>query len=74
MQEAPARVLVDEVSAARLVGLLMECPVSGGNPADCPLHEIRLLPLADKFKWARSRTREEADAIFTRHANCPRQG
>ena len=64
--------LVTQDSCGRLVGLAMECPVTKNNPTDCSLHEIRLLPLAKRWAWAKSRTSEEAKEILSCHLCCRR--
>lgn len=55
----------------QLVELAVACPVKRDNPDDCPLHELRMLPMAGRFEWAKTRTREEAKAILAAHASCP---
>lgn len=52
-----------------IFGLAMACPVAG-NPGDCPLHEIRNLPVQQKAAWAESLTREECLEIFNYHCAC----
>ena len=32
---------------AKIFGLTVACPYTGDNPNDCPLHEIRQLPLIE---------------------------
>ena len=71
----PQRELADLVArdfCGHLVGLAMECPVTKNNPPDCQLHQIRLLPLAKRWEWARSRTRAEAEEILSCHLCCRR--
>ena len=55
---------------ALLVGLAMTCPLGQDNPVDCPLHEIRELSLAERFKWVKARTRDEAQNILSYHTHC----
>ncbi len=56
--------------AAWLMGLAMTCPVGKDNPSQCPLHEIRNLPLAQRFDWVRSLASLEADNILGYHTYC----
>jgi hypothetical protein len=56
----------------RLVGLAVACPVGKDNPTDCPLHELRRLPMVERFEWSRAQTIEEAVTLWARHTSCPR--
>ena len=55
---------------ALLMGLAMNCPMGQDNPVECPLHSIRHRTLAQRFEWAKSRTREEAANIVGYHKHC----
>ena len=61
-------VLVEEAKLA-LHGRILRCPL-GGNPEDCPLHEIRKLPLEDRINWLESNTDEEVIALYEQHSKC----
>ena len=52
-----------------LHGRILRCPI-GGNPADCPLHEIRKLPVEDRIAWLESNTDEEIIALYELHSEC----
>ncbi len=58
-------------SAVRVAmhGRILRCPL-GGNPADCPLHEIRLLPVEERLKWLDSKTDFELTVLFGYHIKC----
>jgi len=58
-------------SAVRIAmhGRILRCPM-GGNPDDCPLHEIRLLPLDERLKWLDSKTDFELIQLFSDHIKC----
>jgi hypothetical protein len=60
--------LIEEARFA-LHGRILRCPL-GGNPADCPLHEIRLLPLDVRIKWLESQSDEEAVELYHQHNAC----
>lgn len=66
----PTEVATIHDYTARLMGLAMVCPVSSENPTDCPLHEIRHLPLAQRFAWVKARTRQEAENLLSYHQHC----
>ena len=35
-----------------MYGLMVACPLNDDpNPSHCPFHDIRLLPLEERFKW-----------------------
>jgi hypothetical protein len=72
-QQELASELLSREDTALLFGLTVTCPNKPGNPAECGLHEIRKLPIADRLQWAKSRTREEADAIFSFHSFCAKR-
>ena len=55
---------------AMLMGLAMNCPVGHDNPVECPLHRVRHLSLVQRFEWAKSQTRQEAENILSYHIFC----
>jgi hypothetical protein len=42
----------------------------GNNPPDCPLYEIRLLPLKERYKWVEELSEEDCLKFFFAHQNC----
>ncbi|WP_372798422.1 hypothetical protein [Pontiella sp.] len=48
---------------------LAHCPV-GGNPAECPLHEIRKQPMPQREAWLASKTDDEVIALYRQHIPC----
>ena len=52
-----------------LHGRILRCPL-GGNPEDCPMHEIRKLPVEDRIAWLESNTDEEIIALYELHSEC----
>ena len=52
-----------------LHGRILRCPL-GGNPEDCPLHEIRKLGVEDRIAWLESNTDEEIIALYELHSEC----
>lgn len=53
-------------------GRLFRCLI-GENPIDCPLHEVRLMPVEDRLIWLGSQTDEEVEALFHNHIHCLRE-
>jgi len=52
-------------------GLTIACPTNEGpNPPHCPLHDIRLLPTDERFKWVDALSDEEAVTCYIAHMNC----
>jgi len=64
----PSKDLVDEARFA-LHGRILRCPL-GGNPADCPLHEIRMMPIEKRVMWLESQSDEEVVELYHRHNTC----
>ena len=58
---------------AHIFGLTVSCPYSSDNPTDCPLHEIRELPLLERKKWSCGLTDEECRNTYEYHIQCLRQ-
>lgn len=58
-------------SAVRTVmhGRVLRCPM-GGNPPDCPLHELRLRPVEERLEWLSSKSDFELMALFGYHVKC----
>jgi hypothetical protein len=50
-------------------GRILRCPL-GNNPKDCPLHEIRKLPVEERLTWLNSKTSEEVQQLFRQHLEC----
>jgi hypothetical protein len=64
-------IMQNEYSAVRTAmhGRLLQCAL-GGNPADCPLYEIRQLPIEERIEWLDSKEDEELMKLFTYHTKC----
>lgn len=60
--------LVKEAEFA-LYGRILRCPL-GGNPEDCPMHELRKLPVGERIAWMESHTDEEKIALYEHHNQC----
>ena len=60
---------IGERARLAMRGRLLRCPF-GDNPSDCPLYEIRKLPLEERFAWLDSKTDEELIDLFFQHARC----
>ena len=68
--ELAARETVEAEEAwIALHGRILRCPL-GGNPEDCPLHEIRKMPIEDRLTWINSKTDEEIKELLMQHIDC----
>ena len=52
--------------------LTLECPISGGNPVFCPLHEVRTLDLWHRIKWVSGLASEHLIYLAAYHPVCAR--
>lgn len=52
-----------------MCGRILRCPL-GDNPEDCPLYEIRKLPIEERVEWLNARTDEEVTELFALHSKC----
>jgi hypothetical protein len=59
-----------DANFCQLAGLLVACPLQGGNPSDCQLHKIRLLSAQRRFAWARQLSPAELDSVIVAHQQC----
>lgn len=50
-------------------GRLLRCPL-GGNPEDCPLHDIRERPVEERVAWLESKSDDETIALYQQHIRC----
>ena len=50
-------------------GLMSRCPM-GGNPDNCPLFDVRQLPVKDRISWLEDRSTEEVISLFGYHSQC----
>lgn len=64
----PNKDLAEEARFA-LHGRILRCPL-GGNPCDCPLHDLRELPLEDRIAWLESKSDEEVIELYHLHNQC----
>lgn len=62
------RDLVEEARFA-LHGRILRCPL-GGNPEDCPLHDLRMMPLEERIAWLESKTDDEVIDLYQLHNEC----
>jgi len=58
-----------EAVRAKVVSLILECPVDG-NPPDCPLHSKRGLSFAEKFEWLKTLPDDLLKVIYNTHCEC----
>lgn len=58
-----------EQARAGMHGRILRCPL-GNNPKDCPLHDVRILPLEERIMWLDSKTDEEMVKLFILHTHC----
>ncbi len=50
-------------------GRILRCPL-GGNPEDCPLHEVRTWPVENRLIWLESKSDAEVVDLYKIHTNC----
>ena len=50
-------------------GLTIACPVDE-KPTNCPLHDIRLLSIEDRFDWVEKLSSEKCVEIYRYHEQC----
>ncbi len=62
-------VKMESMARTLMHGRLLRCPM-GGNPPDCPLYEIRLLPFEERIIWLESKTDFELTSLLGYHLNC----
>ena len=61
--------ITTEAARMAMHGRILRCPL-GGNPEDCPLHEVRTWPMEERLDWLGSKTDEEVVELYTRHSDC----
>ncbi len=68
-----ADAIPEEELTTLLIGLLVTCPVDGGNPEDCCLNDLRKRPMRERYGWVKALTLEEKRAAWRRHLECAEQ-
>ena len=54
-----------------MYGLVIECPFrSDPNPVYCVFHEVRFLPVEERFKWVDSLSDESCLERYLAHKKC----
>ncbi len=46
------------------------CCSLGGNPEDCPLHEVRKRPVEERKAWLESKSNDEVIELYRQHIKC----
>lgn len=60
----------DHLSSDSYCGLLFACPINTGNPTDCQLHDLRLLPPSARLEHWHGLTEVQRQAIIRTHRDC----
>jgi len=55
---------------AHLLGLTVACPYNLCNPVNCPLCDIRTLPMKERFQWVESLSIGEIESLLETHGSC----
>lgn len=63
---------IAEEARIAMSGRILRCPIDD-NPEDCPLHEIRKIPLEERIAWLDSKSDEEVVDLYRRHVKCLRR-
>ncbi len=61
----------DCLSPTEMLGLLRACPWTQSNPSECPLHELRKLPLAELYQIVRRATSADLSEFAAVCDGCP---
>jgi hypothetical protein len=60
-----------EDKKAFLFGLVMECPLPGDpNPSFCQLHDLRLCPIEEGYRWVEALSDELCVQHYIKHRKC----
>lgn len=59
------------LSTSGALGLLTACPWTQSNPADCALHDVRTMPLAERYELVRDATPADLAEFISACAACP---
>ena len=51
------------------MGLMFECPYTH-NPVDCPVHSLRLKPVAERISWVKQLSDEDCRNFYMQHLAC----
>lgn len=55
---------------ARAFALCVACPLNQDNPADCPLHTIRHMPVTERFAWVKQASDMRLSELCDHHCSC----
>jgi len=56
--------------SANLLSLTKICPVSGNNPEDCPLHQLRQLKPQQRVQWIQALEASDLTYLLHYHHIC----
>lgn len=54
----------------QLIGLAISCPYEEANPQECPLHDLRKLPLEARYTTINAMNEQEVERIIQFHGIC----
>ncbi len=58
-----------EEARMAMYGRILRCPVED-NPDDCPLKDVRKMPLEERIAWMDAKTDEEIIELHQHHVRC----
>ena len=58
------------VLPASMAALLYCCPITGGNPQSCPLHNVREMPADHALAWMEQLNAEDRRFLLEYHRCC----
>ena len=58
-----------ELARIYMQARLLRCPL-GNNPDNCPLHDIRLLPMDQRYDWLDRQSDDDVLQLFQHHNEC----
>lgn len=65
---------INDIEALKIFeyGLVMACPVNNNdpNPLSCPLHNVRLLSIAERFQWVDNLSEMKCVKVYKNFRRC----
>ena len=59
-----------DILKKQVFDLLICCPFDHGNPPSCPLHEVRKVPVMQRYDWLDGLSEENMRSYLTFHKKC----
>ena len=60
----------EQMARELILGLSFACPFYGSGLPECPLNDVRKMPLLERYEWSKTINEEEVHKLIECHKRC----